>query len=233
MSHTTDKRLEHQEHTQHHAQDPFDRKVAMTMTIMAAILAGVTVVSHRAHTETLRLATESSTFQTQAANQWALYQAKNIRNHEYQAFLVLEQLLAKDGVRQDADAKAMRGFWIGQVDKYEGKGFWTRFSEGLVQGSKKPATDESTGELAKLRKDAEKLHKEAESKEHQSHELHGLATWIDLGHLGLELALVFCAVAVLTKQRSFWLTGVLFATVGSALAAYGGFAWMMLGQGHH
>jgi hypothetical protein len=35
--------------------DPFDRHVAMSMAIVAALLACVTMLSHRAHTETLSL----------------------------------------------------------------------------------------------------------------------------------------------------------------------------------
>ena len=35
MGHRTDQHLEHAEHTQHHAQDPFDRKVAMSMAVIA------------------------------------------------------------------------------------------------------------------------------------------------------------------------------------------------------
>ena len=106
MSHGTEHHLEHAEHAQHPPHDPFDRRVAMTMTIMAAMLAGATLLSHNAHTETLRLATSADTFHTQAADQWSFYQAKNIRSHEYQAFLLMEQLLSKDGVRQDNEAKA-------------------------------------------------------------------------------------------------------------------------------
>src|SRR4051794_39260309 len=101
MGHTTDKRLEHAEHTQHHAHDPFDRRVAMSMAIIAAVLAGVTLLSHRGHTETLRLRAEANSIQTEAArlhtlaniahtqatDTWGMYQAKNIRSHEFQAYL--------------------------------------------------------------------------------------------------------------------------------------------------
>src|SRR5438128_6368432 len=87
MSEKIEHHLENAEHAQHHAHDPFDRRVAMTMSIVAAVLAGVTLVSHRGHTETLRLATEADTNHTKASDQWNLYQAKNIRAHEYEAFL--------------------------------------------------------------------------------------------------------------------------------------------------
>src|SRR5438067_6208759 len=160
MSHGTEQHLEHAEHTQHAAHDPFDRRVAMTMTIMAALLAGATLLSHNAHTETLRLATEADTFHTKAADQWNFYQAKNIRSHEYQAFLVMEQLLAKDGVRQDQDAKALRAYWVSMVDRYEGPGYWEKFSASVREG-KRGRGEEGKGELAALKEKADTLTEQA------------------------------------------------------------------------
>jgi hypothetical protein len=237
MSEGTEQHLEHAEHAQHHAHNPFDRRVAMTMSIMAALLAGVTLVSHRGHTETLRLTTEATTNHTKASDDWNLYQAKNIRSHEYQAFLFLQSMLAKDALKHDEASTAMRDFWINQVDKYEGPGYWASFLEGLTKQHAKAdakATTEAaaakSGELAELKTKAEELQAHARGLEEKSHALHGTVTWIDLGHLGLELALVFCAVAVLTKQRTFWLTGIGFAVVGFAVASYGMVGWWLLEQ---
>src|SRR5262245_18302235 len=95
--------LEHVEHLHHAAHFPFRRRVAMTMAIVAAFLACVSMLSHRAHNETLRLQAEANRLQTeanilhtQATDQWNFYQAKNIRNHEYQVYLKLLPVLAKD-----------------------------------------------------------------------------------------------------------------------------------------
>jgi hypothetical protein len=230
MSHgSTEHHLEHAEHAHHAALDPFDRRVAMTMTIMAAVLAGVTVLSHRAHTDTLRLATEAGALHTQATDAWNFFQAKNIRSQEFQAFLMIEELLSKDGVRPDDTAKALRSYWAKKVDKYEGKGFWDDFLAATKTGKD---VGEHKGELETLQEKARHLEDQAKALEHESHELHALAAWIDLGHLGLELGLVFCAVAVLTKRKPFWLTGIAFAGAGTVLAGYGGLAWRMLGSGH-
>src|SRR5438445_140893 len=59
MAEGTEKHLEHAEHARHAAHDPFDRRVAMTMAIVAAVLACVTMLSHRSHNETLRLQSDS------------------------------------------------------------------------------------------------------------------------------------------------------------------------------
>ena len=62
------------EHAEH-AREPFDKRVAATMAIIAAALALVSVLGHIATTEELLL-------QQQASDQWAFYQAKSIRRYE-------------------------------------------------------------------------------------------------------------------------------------------------------
>ena len=58
-----------------HAKDPFDKRVAATMAIIAATLAIVSVLGHIATTEELLL-------QQKASDQWSYYQAKSIRRYE-------------------------------------------------------------------------------------------------------------------------------------------------------
>src|SRR5262245_52433706 len=92
MSHGPEHHIEHAEHAQHAAHDPFDRRVTVSIAVVAAVLAAITMLGHRAHNETLRLLGEALEFQTKAginhskaANKWALYQAQNIRGHMYLA----------------------------------------------------------------------------------------------------------------------------------------------------
>lgn len=56
----------------HHAKEPFDRRVAATMAIIAAMLAVVSVAGHI-------LTTEELLDQQRASDQWSYYQAKSIR----------------------------------------------------------------------------------------------------------------------------------------------------------
>src|SRR5712692_8907351 len=58
-----------------HAKEPFDRKVAVTMAIIAASLAIVSVLGQV-------FATEELLAQQQASDKWAFYQAKSIRRYE-------------------------------------------------------------------------------------------------------------------------------------------------------
>lgn len=69
--------LEAHEHAEHaeHATEPFTKKVAATMAIIAAGLAIVAVLGHIKTTEELLNQQKSS-------DQWSFYQAKNIRRYE-------------------------------------------------------------------------------------------------------------------------------------------------------
>jgi len=64
-----------QEHAEHAKEDPTLAPVSVTMAILAVLVAVVTLLGHRAHTEEVVL-------QAKASDQWAYYQAKNIRRHE-------------------------------------------------------------------------------------------------------------------------------------------------------
>jgi hypothetical protein len=82
---------EEAEHASHHAFDPFDRRVAMSMVVIAALLATVKVVGHRAHNATLQYQIKSGVAQSQAnvshtleSDQWNFFQAKKQRQYLYE-----------------------------------------------------------------------------------------------------------------------------------------------------
>ena len=62
------------EDVEHHATNGFDRRVAVTMAIIAAALAIVSVLGHLAVTEELLN-------QQRASDQWSFYQAKSMRRY--------------------------------------------------------------------------------------------------------------------------------------------------------
>jgi predicted ribosome quality control (RQC) complex YloA/Tae2 family protein len=193
MAHGTHEHLEEAEHAEHAAHDTFNRNVAMTMAMIAAVLAAITMLSHRSHTETLRLQTLANIRHTQASDMWNYFQAKNIRNHEYTSFLEMTSALAKDAAGAER-RKAAEKKWSDQVEKYK-------------------------TELPEIEGKARALEKEAESFQKQSESVHHQADRFDLGELGVELGLVLASLAVLTRRRMFWLGGVGFAVVGAALSA--------------
>ena len=69
-----------QENAEHGAHEPSLAPVTLTMAIFAVLVAAVSLLGHRADTEQLLL-------QTKATDQWAYYQAKDIRRHSYEVFL--------------------------------------------------------------------------------------------------------------------------------------------------
>ena len=62
------------------AHHPSLAPVTVTMATLAVLVAAVSLLGHRSHTEELLL-------QTKATDQWAYYQAKDIRRHTYELFL--------------------------------------------------------------------------------------------------------------------------------------------------
>jgi hypothetical protein len=63
-----------QEHTEH-AREPFDKRVAATMAILAAFLAVISVAGQIMISEELKE-------QQKASDQWSYYQAKSIRRYQ-------------------------------------------------------------------------------------------------------------------------------------------------------
>jgi hypothetical protein len=220
MAHGPEHHLEEAEHSSH-ASAPLDRKVAMTIAIIAAGLACVAMISHRVHTQTLLLQSLANTKHTEASDAWNFYQAKNIRSYEFQSFLMADMIQGKKS--GTSVEKRIRDYWIGQVNKYEGEYFWPEM-EAYLEGKsdKRPRREEGKGsELKRLEEDARHLVKEARHNEEASIHVHHSANWLDFGHLAIELALVLASVAILTKQRGFWYVGIAVAIAGGALAFLG------------
>ncbi len=235
MAHGTEHHLQEAEHAHHHAQDPFDRRVAMTMAILAAVLAGVTMASHRAHNETLRLQNEALAFQseankietqvdtlhTKASDKWGYYQAKKNRLYQYEALADLVGVLPKDAGRSPAASSGTtddpKGASAADQLAQNWKGRANKYSQDANNLEKEARQLEAEAEHK--RKEIEALDAQVEHKKEESVEVHHRANRLDYGHLGLELALVICSVAVLTKQRGFWFTGIGVGLVGALVAA--------------
>jgi hypothetical protein len=73
-----------------HARHAGERRIGLTMAVFAAALALITMMGHRMHTEEVVL-------QTQTADGWAFYQAKNIRSQMFAADAKLAELQGAAG----------------------------------------------------------------------------------------------------------------------------------------
>jgi hypothetical protein len=199
----THEHLEHAEHAQHATHDPFDKRVALTIAIIAAVLAAVTLLSHRAHNETLQLQIDAGILQTQASDKWSEFQANNIRRHEYEALGKILAVVTKEPGKAE-QAAATLADWKAKVDSYQ---------------PKESAGGEKKGKLDALQEQARELEQRAQEKRHESHFAHDKGSRFDLGELAVELGLVLCSIAILTKRLQFWYAGIVAAAVGAAIAA--------------
>src|SRR5688572_33398653 len=101
MTHGPEHHIEHAEHAAHASHDEFNKRVTISIAIVAAVLAAVTMLGHRAHNNTLilqgealELQTKASIKSTDAANKWAYYQSKNIFNLESEITLDMLTVLS-------------------------------------------------------------------------------------------------------------------------------------------
>jgi hypothetical protein len=75
--------------------------VSLTMAVLAVLVAVVSLLGHRAHTEEVVLQAKSS-------DQWAFYQAKNIRQHEDELFVAINNAGTAADVREKYSQEADR-----------------------------------------------------------------------------------------------------------------------------
>ena len=79
------------EHAEHAREHPDLAPVTITMAILAVLVATVSLLGHRTHTEEVIL-------QNKVTDQWAYYQAKKARQHTDELFADLAGVMtAKDG----------------------------------------------------------------------------------------------------------------------------------------
>ena len=141
--------------------------------MFAAILAIVTLMGHRLHTEEVVL-------QTRLADQWAYYQAKNTRAQMYANDARLAELAGGRPVAAAWDDKA-------KLERQQ--------------------ADE-------IRHANEELDRETQTAARR-------AAFFDGAEIFVEVAIVLCSIALLTRTRSFWYGSFVPTAIGLVLAAAG------------
>ena len=97
-----------QEHAQHARHDPSVAPVSLTMAVLAVLVATVSLLGHRTSIEEVVL-------QNKVTDQWAYYQAKNIRRHSDESFADMISILnSKDG----AAAAKLQEKYRAEADRY-------------------------------------------------------------------------------------------------------------------
>ena len=185
--------LEHAEHAGHAAHaGGFDRKVAVTVAIIAAVLAGVAMLGHRKHNNTLIHKTVKGQLEVKESNTWAQYQSKRLRQQmDILQIQTLTRLPREKGSDPDPDVTKLKA----EVARYK-------------------------TELDELKAQAEGVHAEVTKADAEAEHTHHQADWLDYAHLAVELGLVVCSLGILTKRKLFWLGGIAVTVVGIGLATY-------------
>jgi Domain of unknown function (DUF4337) len=97
------------EHAEEGAHEPSLAPVTLTMAVLAVLVAAVTLLGHRAHTEEIIL-------QTRSADQWAYYQAKEIRRRNYELFL---DELSVFSLQSSQQVDATKEKYAKEIERYD------------------------------------------------------------------------------------------------------------------
>ena len=95
---------EHAEHGKHPGMAP----VTLTMAVLAVLVAAASLLGHRAHTDEVIL-------QTKVTDQWAYFQAKNIRRHSDEQVAALASFLT---IKDSEQAAKFREKYLAEAERY-------------------------------------------------------------------------------------------------------------------
>lgn len=150
----------------------------MSIAIVAAVLACVTMLGHRSHNETLRLQGQALSLQTEAsikstdtanqagikstetANKWAYFQSKNLFNLESEIALDMMKASPKGPHLETKEFQDMVARYEDNVDYYMGnKDHRTRKSRKKQAGAEDDGK-QGEGKLGRIEEEARNLEKE-------------------------------------------------------------------------
>jgi Domain of unknown function (DUF4337) len=101
------------EELKEHAEEAVEKggmaAVTITMAILAVLVASVSLLGHRAHTHELL-------HQTEATDQWAYYQSKDVRLRSYQLFL--DELTVFTTVQNSAQVEKVKQKYEDEIKRY-------------------------------------------------------------------------------------------------------------------
>jgi hypothetical protein len=237
----THEHLESAEHAEHNAHDPFNQRVAVSMAIVAALLAGISMIGHRTHNRVLllkgevnrlqgdanslqgdvnRLRTEAANAEVEKSNLYAWYQSKHTR--EEQLLIAAKQTAFLSGGTDNARNDAIEA--------------WTKTAKDMRVPNKDhdslpelrqraedagKRAEESKAKATTTREEVKQIHQQVEKVTREAEHVHHQANRFDLAHLLSELGLVLCSIALLTKKKSFWFAGILAAVLAVVMLSSG------------
>lgn len=179
--------LPHPEELEEMKAKAFTRRVALTTAIYAVVLAIASLGGNNAMKEMLLA-------QQQASDQWAFYQAKVIREHQYRAQkLRLEAELAERGSAMKPETR----------QKFEV--LTAKFAEEEKRYN---------SEKKEIEKDARKL-------EHERDVNRAKDPYFNYAEVLLQIGIVMSSVAILSNSRPMYLFSLIVAVLGAFLSLDG------------
>lgn len=172
-----------QELTEHHEHNHREsiKAISLSISVLAVLVAMVTVLAHRAHTEAVLM-------EARASDTWNEYQAKKIRMDN---LIVTVDLLGLQP-SNNADAVAAK-------------------------------TNEYKEHITKLQSDMAEEQKQAREFEAEVTRAEKKAARYDLSDALLQIAVVLSSITLFTRNRSYFMLGILLGLIGLAIAAAGVF----------
>jgi hypothetical protein len=105
----SDELQELHENAEHAHHNPSLAPVSLTMAVLAVLVAVVSLLGHRAHTEEV-------VQQAKSSDQWAYYQAKNIREHEDVLFGEMAAIVSTNDAAAAAKAREK---YVQEAERYK------------------------------------------------------------------------------------------------------------------
>jgi hypothetical protein len=165
----------------------FSRKVALFTAIYAVILAICSLGGNNSMKETLLA-------QQEASNQWAFYQAKNIREYLYR--IEKDRLETQLVERGDAMKPAALKHYTERIQKV-------------------------SAEEARLSKEKVEISAEAKKQEHERDVNRAKDPYFDFAEVLLQIAIVMSSVSILASSRPVFIFSIGAAAIGSFLTLNG------------
>jgi hypothetical protein len=226
-----------QENTEH-AHHSGEKAIGLTTAIVAVLLAVATLLSHRAHTEEVKL-------QTQVNDQWGFYQAKHGRAHEYGALAEVAALLPngrnvafkdlKISIEEECGAPVEKGcgspvikgspvlqqLLADEKSGTDAKPAAESSSSGSGASEKLEKREKSSTRESGTKEGATHVQERAREMEHETQLIEQKANYYDGAELFLEISIVLCSIALLAESRMYWKLSFISTAVGIAVAVWG------------
>jgi hypothetical protein len=233
-----------------HAHNSGEKRIGLTMAIVAVLLAMATLMGHRAHTE-------EGLMQGKIVDEWNFYQAKHSRAHEYGAIAEVAALLpnGKDLALKDykksldeecgsppehgcnspaKDSSLLRPLLAPAASEDGSKGDKTeqesaakhdvpvKESPGQSAGKEAVAGKEQHENKSSSRKPgAVNIQESAKEMEHEREMVERRANYYDGAELFLEISIVLCSIALLAEAKLFWQLSFITTILGIGVALWG------------